>query len=885
MPTSACALVLTLSLLTPTLQEKREHDDKALEPLAAGLSAYFEARAADEGVDEAEKRVAEAMAALAGKEPSGEFLRRSADLGRAVWLARGYEKKDVKKGKVTSETLKRGAFGGKGLEYAYRVPKDYDPRHKAYPLLLALPDAGEAPAEHLRTHWIHGELLERVVLLSPALPADAKDWEQVAVKGRPAGLTHVLTTLDLALETFALDFERIYVAGRGASVPAALEAGNFAPQRFAGVIGRAGDAKELAPDNFTNLPVLFLQAGEKADAFRHALKALGVDNCRMETADDEATAWGWMQEHPRTTRPESVTLVVGKPFPTRAYWLRVAPSSPNARATATLERATRTLRISTYGVSQVTLYLDDLLVDLQQPLRVLLDGVESTVTAERRLATALDLLNDGTCDPGCVAVSEVVLEAGAGAEGVATDAAEPDAEFAEHWKAAGDDAAGLWTLHDWCLSTQRAAEDARVLAKLVRLFPDDEKARAFRGEVGSAGLWFPTQTALERYQRSQQEPMAKARGLVLQGTQWIHRDERARALEGSRKDFVSGQWLTTGDQKRLSEGWVRQDLAWIPRADLANLDEGRWLVDGEWLDLATADRRHASIDSPWHLSSREVLLHSTAPRAVALRALEPMGRALEDLVKVFGAEPALPIEVFLLRDEEQYDRFAFGDPDGRRRATEGMRMHLVHSAYFAESWFARVRGKPAFRGMGVTFWDPLAPNGDAYGVHSARLAFGLSFVEALDPSPKAVKKALAAGAGPGEEYPQAYQAEKLLPAWLRWGGAVYAERFFRDDSVGEGGDPWWARTWSKDNLAQRGGLRPLAEVLALRIDPEDRDDGLRRLLEAGLLVSFVVDGGCAPVAAAHAELKRALAAGSLRKAQVEALTQALVANEAALRAY
>ncbi len=185
--------------------------------------------------------------------------------------------------------------------------------------------------------------------------------------------------------------------------------------------------------------------------------------------------------------------------------------------------------------------------------------------------------------------------------------------------------------------------------------------------------------------------------------------------------------------------------------------------------------------------------------------------------------------------------------------------------------------------MGVTYWDALAPNGDDYGMHAARLALGLSYVEALDPSPKAVKKAL--GGGPRDGYHEAYQAEKLLPAWLRYGGAVYAQRYFEDETVGEGGDPWWARTWSLDNLRQRGGLRPLADVLAFRVEPDDRDDGLRLLLEAGLLVSFVVDGECAPVAAAHAELKRSLASGSARKAQVETLTAALVANESALRAY
>jgi hypothetical protein len=328
---------------------------------------------------------------------------------------------------------------------------------------------------------------------------------------------------------------------------------------------------------------------------------------------------------------------------------------------------------------------------------------------------------------------------------------------------------------------------------------------------------------------------------------------------------------------------VRQDLVWVPPADAPRTDEGLWLVEGEWVDLATANRRHAAFDSMWRIPTREVLVHATADRDVALRAAEHMGRALADLAKVFGAEPPLPLEVCVLRDEEQYDRFAFGDPEGRRLATDPARVYLVHTAYFASAWFRRGKTRVEFRGMGVTYWDPLVPNGDLYGVHAARLAVGLSYVEALDPSPKAVKKALSAGLG--DDYARAYEAEKLLPAWLRYGGAVYAERFFRDEHIGAGGDPWWARAWSLDNLRNRGGLRPLAEVLAFPLDPDDRDASLRLLLECGLVVAFVVDGGCAPVEAAHAELKRALAAGTARKSHVDALTQALLANEPALRAF
>jgi hypothetical protein len=111
-----------------------------------------------------------------------------------------------------------------------------------------------------------------------------------------------------------------------------------------------------------------------------------------------------------------------------------------------------------------------------------------------------------------------------------------------------------------------------------------------------------------------------------------------------------------------------------------------------------------------------------------------------------------------LHDEEQYDLFAFGAPDGPSSAhARRAPAHRCTWRFFAESWFELRDGKPAFRGMGVGYWDAHVPNGDAYGVHSARLATGLSYVEAIDPSPKAVRKV--ARTEPTADYLEAYRAE------------------------------------------------------------------------------------------------------------------------------
>jgi hypothetical protein len=335
-------LVLTLAPAAASGAQARQHDDRALAPLAEAIAAWSSARAEDAGVEAAEARVAQSLDALAGDEPGADVLRRAGDLARAAWLARGYAAADVRPGKVTTAALERGSFAGAPLEYAYRLPKDYDTKRTAYPLILALPDADEPPAQHLRTHWIHGDLLERAILVAPELPADPAEWERVSVRGRPGGLTRVLTTLAHALATFAADPDRVYVVGRGRSVPTALAAGNHAPQRFAGVVGRAGDAGELGPQNFTNVPTLFTGGGERAIAFGEGLRARGIENSSIDANDDEAAVWRWMQAHARAPAPAALELKTGEPFPTRVHWLRVAPRRrARARARRSSGRPTR----------------------------------------------------------------------------------------------------------------------------------------------------------------------------------------------------------------------------------------------------------------------------------------------------------------------------------------------------------------------------------------------------------------------------------------------------------------------------------------------------------------------------------------------------------------
>lgn len=450
-------------------------------------------------------------------------------------------------------------------------------------------------------------------------------------------------------------------------------------------------------------------------------------------------------------------------------------------------------------------------------------------------------------------------------------------EFGDRYREARRDVDRLWELYEWCSAPERAEEQAenanRTLRRIVAIEPDHPRARRQLGHVREDGLWFESERALARHRRISGVEAKKARGFVRYRRDYVHPDAVPRLRKGLRFDVERGMWLDARERRRLENGWRLQDEAWIRPADVERMDAGMWLVEGDWVPLERAEQLRSKVDRMWVIPGASVRLHTTVRREVAQRAIHEMNGAIDDLRLVFGVEPLLPLDVCLLRTEEQYDRLAVGDTEGRRAPTHARGMHVAYGAFFAESWFRRDAKARAmsFSGMGVSYWNEDFEHGDLYGVHSARLAAALGYVDGIDPSRDAVREAIEGfdEGGIPDGYAAAYEREKVLPAWLRWGGAVYAERFFIDVDAAEGHSRTWPREWSIDNLRSLGGLGDIDEVLSARIDPAELEATRKLMIERGLLVAFLVDGGSLVAEEAHAELKRALASRD-REAIVEA---------------
>lgn len=394
--------ILAISLLASSAwSQDRQMKDGDLKDLGKKLAEFIEAKASNKDVWEAETEVKDAIDKVTKKLKGRDALSSPADLGYALWLAKDYAKARVTKGKVT--TIEHEVFGKEdAFEYALWAPSKYSARDQAYPLMICIPEAGMDPKTYLTEHLLDQDIRAGAILVAVPMPEDPALWTESGAPGNPGGLGYVLTTLRHVSDSYAIDFDRVYLCGRGDGVAIATKIAGRFPDRFAGVIGRAGDVGEGSPANFRNLPTYFAGAGAQASAFEAKVKELGFDNCTIDPDGKEEDVWVWIQDHARIANPVEVTLVPGDPFPTRAYWLQVpqAEYGGSASVDAKADRETNTIVIEANGIADVAVYFNDAIVDLDKPVTVICNGAEHVDEIPRSLKVTLDLIFQARSDPG-----------------------------------------------------------------------------------------------------------------------------------------------------------------------------------------------------------------------------------------------------------------------------------------------------------------------------------------------------------------------------------------------------------------------------------------------------------------------------------------------------
>ena len=473
----------------------------------------------------------------------------------------------------------------------------------------------------------------------------------------------------------------------------------------------------------------------------------------------------------------------------------------------------------------------------------------------------------------------------------ADPAEDPAVEYERRRALVENDAEGLWELYEWCQEQELTREGKSCLRQILKLSPTHKRANEALGHIYYDGQWFKTQKKLDDYKREEEKRKAEEEGLVRWKDEWVRAEDLPFLEKGLVRD-QDGEWVDLETIRRIAEGWTKQDLNWISPEEKVKVDQGLWKVGDQWLSLEDANKAHSVIGEWWVIPTDHFLIKSTCDRKVILDAANEMERAYKDIARVYGSSPAEQVPVYLLRSADQYGKFAAGER-GVRSVTETHGLSSVHYAYFGDVILEAGENGTEWIQAGVGYWDADVEHGDRWGRFSARNAAAQSLAEALDPSEKANAKFIKEGRkGLDEKDFRAYYAEKLIPEWFRIGAVSYAERYFVDATVDRGGNPYWVREGSIQNILNKGGLDTVDTILKSTVTVDDPEGAAKLLNERGLLLAFILDGKHPELLKAHGALKAALrptdVGGEGKKGEKgqreQAVKKAVEALETALRA-
>jgi hypothetical protein len=469
-------------------------------------------------------------------------------------------------------------------------------------------------------------------------------------------------------------------------------------------------------------------------------------------------------------------------------------------------------------------------------------------------------------------------------DGEATD------DHTKEIEALGEDVAGLLELAAAWKEAGKTKEAKSAFARILEIDPEHEEAHRALRHHQYGGKWFKSYAELSRYRREEARRMKEEHGLVRHGEEWVaEADVPYLRMNWTKND--DGVWVSPHDLARqavetafLEEKRQQrpEDSVWVHPDDFAKWSEGLWLCGEEWVSAEAANTYHGEIGSWWQMQGDRYVVLSTVELEKLYSVKYWADQTYDDLARIFGVEPDKKPQVVVLKNVAQYNIFAGGDQAAQLPPTEATGFSSLHYAYFADSFYGMGGPDqvPEYLGTGVGYWDYNDPSLAPYGQHAIRHAAGHAYIEAIDPSWVTISEAITGGSPPDQN---AFWAEKQIPRWLRYGAATYVGRYFQDRSVGENGNPWWPREWAIANLG--GELFPLEDILALNLSLEDLPGSTRKICEAGLVVSFIIDGDCAAVTEKHQAFKAALESGEGIEEALAALQAVLIENEPALRKY
>ncbi len=254
--------------------------------------------------------------------------------------------------------------------YTRRLPRGYDPKKKAWPLLLVVQDKER-----------HSKLAIQEDLNAPLLLDGDKqtDGHVLLAIDLPAAAESNLDTLRRAFYltlrdtrmVFNVNANRTAIGGIGSGAKHALTLVSREPKHFSAFVAKGGEPGSADAASLANIPVFLMGDVSAWTAWIEEAKAAGIDvTVKPEATADELAQWlATKERNPYAPKVRFSPPDVDARF--AGSWLKIDPiPNKKGKIDVRVDAASNSIHVETEGISAYTLLLSDALVDLSKPISI-----------------------------------------------------------------------------------------------------------------------------------------------------------------------------------------------------------------------------------------------------------------------------------------------------------------------------------------------------------------------------------------------------------------------------------------------------------------------------------------------------------------------------------
>lgn len=429
---------VALLVVVPSFAQAPKAPDADIKKLADTLGAYLDPKIEDDF----KKKDAAKKAFAAEFERIEKTLKPATLLAMPDTWTDAYDRKRVYGpvpsglGRVSERKIPEAQTSGVTAVFGYALllPNGYDVK-KRYPLIVALHDKGAARdrevngAKYLEEVWMKlpKEERDQFIIIAPNLGTGALGKDFRVEWGTILQLKAIFLPLREMLSTYPIDFDRVYLEGTGEGGEVAWHFALTNPHYFAAVAVR-----ECVP----KFPQVLRNGGSLPIAAHFRTGSPAQTSPVRGVVDQQKTALGLpfeIKDHAPADKPvkssfhsdilpeatsEIAAFLAGKKrnlapkklsfaidTARQCYWIRLGTFINDANYGTTLKAdvdpGTNTIAIETQGVENLRVLLNDRVLNLDQPVKITVNGKAHT---ERQVTRSIDVLlkhfGDNTIDPG-----------------------------------------------------------------------------------------------------------------------------------------------------------------------------------------------------------------------------------------------------------------------------------------------------------------------------------------------------------------------------------------------------------------------------------------------------------------------------------------------------